>query len=94
MLHFFTLSSGEASIVKHSIRTPYISRCSIVTECNEGTGKVVPVLNYAMKNSALDGCEWSASLPQKRAPGTLWIGGWVGPKVSLDASDKMKMSPF
>jgi hypothetical protein len=35
--------------------------------------------------SALDGGEWSASCPgrftpRERAPGTHWIGGWVGPQ--------------
>jgi hypothetical protein len=40
--------------------------------------------------SALDGGEWSASrlgrfIPRKRAPGTHWIGGWVGPRAVLDA---------
>jgi hypothetical protein len=24
------------------------------------------------------------ALPGERAPGTHWIGGWVGPRVSLD----------
>jgi hypothetical protein len=38
--------------------------------------------------SALGG-EWSASRPgrftrRKRAPGTHWIGGWVGPRAGLD----------
>jgi hypothetical protein len=41
-------------------------------------------------NSALDGGEWSASRPvrftfRERAPGTHWIGGWVGPRAVLDA---------
>jgi hypothetical protein len=40
--------------------------------------------------SALYGGEWSASRPgrfasMERAPGTHWIGGWVGPKAVLDA---------
>jgi hypothetical protein len=40
--------------------------------------------------SALDGGEWSASRPghftlMERAPGTHWIGGWVGPNAGLDA---------
>jgi hypothetical protein len=40
--------------------------------------------------SALDGGEWSASRPnlfasRERAPGTHWIGGWVGPRADLDA---------
>jgi len=40
--------------------------------------------------SALDGGdEWSASrprhfTPRERAAGTYWIGGWVGPRASLD----------
>jgi hypothetical protein len=39
----------------------------------------------------LDGGEWSASRPgrftsQDRAPGTHWIGGWVGPRAVLDTS--------
>jgi hypothetical protein len=40
--------------------------------------------------SALDGGEWSASRPgcfttKERAPGTHWIGGWVGSRAVLDA---------
>jgi hypothetical protein len=40
--------------------------------------------------SALNGGEWSASrpgrfTPRERAPGTHWIGGWVGPRAVLDA---------
>jgi hypothetical protein len=40
--------------------------------------------------SALDGCEWSASrlgrfTPRERAPGTHWIGGWMGSRAILDA---------
>jgi hypothetical protein len=40
--------------------------------------------------SALDGGEWSTSrpgrfTPRERAPGTHWIGGWVGPRAVLDA---------
>jgi hypothetical protein len=40
--------------------------------------------------SALDGGEWSASLPgrftsRELAPGILWIGGWMGPRAVLDA---------
>jgi hypothetical protein len=39
--------------------------------------------------STLDGGEWSAShhscfTPSERAPGTHWIGGWVGPRAVLD----------
>jgi hypothetical protein len=40
--------------------------------------------------SALDGGEWSVSrpvrfTPRERAPGTHWIGGWVGPRFVLGA---------
>jgi hypothetical protein len=45
--------------------------------------------------SALDGGEWSASRPgrftlSERAPGTHWIGSWVGPRTVLDAVVKRK----
>jgi hypothetical protein len=47
--------------------------------------------------SSLDGAEWSASRPDRftsreRAPGTHWIGGWVGPRAVLDAVVKRKIS--
>jgi hypothetical protein len=46
--------------------------------------------------SALDGVEWSTSrpgrfTPRERAPGTHWIGGWVGPRAGLDAVVKRKI---
>jgi hypothetical protein len=45
---------------------------------------------------ALDGGEWSASqsgrfIPRERAPGTHWIGGWVGPRAVLDSVVKRKI---
>jgi hypothetical protein len=46
---------------------------------------------------ALDGGEWSALCPgcftpRERAPGTHWIGGWVGPRAVMDAVVKRKIS--
>jgi hypothetical protein len=46
--------------------------------------------------SALDGGEWSTSRPSRftareRAPGTHWIGGWVGPRAGLDTVVKRKI---
>jgi hypothetical protein len=46
--------------------------------------------------SALDEYEWSTSragrfTPRVRAPGTHWIGGWVGPRAVLDAVVKRKI---
>jgi hypothetical protein len=44
---------------------------------------------------ALAGGEWSAShlccfTPGERAPGTHWLGGWVGPRAGLDDVEKRK----
>jgi hypothetical protein len=46
--------------------------------------------------SAVDGDDWSASrpgrfTPREGAPGTHWIGGWVGPRAVLDAVVKRKI---
>jgi hypothetical protein len=46
--------------------------------------------------STLYGGEWSATrpcrfTPGERAPGTHRIGGWVGPRVGLDAVEKRKV---
>jgi hypothetical protein len=46
--------------------------------------------------SALDGLEWSVShsgrfTPRERAPGTHWIGDWVGLRAVLDAAVKRKI---
>jgi hypothetical protein len=43
----------------------------------------------------LVGDEWSASRPGRftsgeRALGTHWIGGWVGPRTSLEDAEKRK----
>jgi hypothetical protein len=47
--------------------------------------------------SVLGGGEWSASrpgrfTPRERAPSTLWIEGWVGPRAVLEAVVKKKVS--
>jgi len=46
---------------------------------------------------ALDGGEWTALhpscfTPKERAPGTHWIGDWVGTRVILDMVMKRKIS--
>jgi hypothetical protein len=44
--------------------------------------------------SALVAGEWSASrrfTPRERAPGNLWIGGWVGAGAWLDDVEKRKL---
>jgi hypothetical protein len=56
-----------------------------------GSGCTVPLT----LTSAIDGGEWSASRPgrftsSEKAPGTHWIGDWVGPRTVLDAVVKRK----
>jgi hypothetical protein len=51
---------------------------------------------HAFLTSALDWGEWPASRPccftsRERAPGTHWIGGWVGPRAVLDTVVKRKI---
>jgi hypothetical protein len=54
----------------------------------------VDVEIHIFLTSALVGGEWSASRPGRftpgeRAPGTHWIGGWVGPSAGLDDVEKI-----
>jgi hypothetical protein len=52
--------------------------------------------SYSFTTSALDGGEWSASLPGralppvKGPPGTHCTGGWVGPRAGLDTEARGK----
>jgi hypothetical protein len=72
----------------------------------EYTKKFVPVhedvlweWRYSSTHSftfALEGGEWSASLPGRfiargRTPGTHWIGDWVGPRACLEGVVKRKI---
>jgi hypothetical protein len=60
------------------------------------TYRGVEVYLHVFLNSALDGGEWWVSFVprplylRERAPGTHWIGGWVGPIVGLDALEKRR----
>jgi hypothetical protein len=47
--------------------------------------------------SALAGGEWlvsrpGCSIPEERALGTHWLGGWVGPRTGLNDMKKRKFS--
>jgi hypothetical protein len=49
----------------------------------------VDVQTHVFLTSALVAGKWSASRPSRftpgeRAPGTHWIGRWVGPRAGLD----------
>jgi hypothetical protein len=48
----------------------------------------VEVYLHAFMTPAIGGGEWSALPPGERAPGILWIGGWVGPRAGLDMGVK------
>jgi hypothetical protein len=55
----------------------------------------VDVYIHVFLTSAVVEDEWSASrlcrfTPGERAPGTHWIGGWVGPIAGLDDVEKRK----
>jgi hypothetical protein len=54
---------------------------------------------HVFLTSALVGGEWSASRPSRFtpgeiAPGTRWIGGWVGPRTGLDDVEERKILPL
>jgi hypothetical protein len=60
------------------------------------TYRVVEVYIHVFLTSALVGGDWSSSrpgpfTPGERAPGTHWIGGWVGPRAGLDDVKKRKI---
>jgi hypothetical protein len=53
----------------------------------------------SFSTSALDRGELSASrpgrfIPEERAPGSRWIGGWVDPRASLDDVERRKILPL
>jgi hypothetical protein len=56
----------------------------------------VDVYIHIFLTSALVRFEWSASrffrfTHGEKAPGTHWIGGWVGPRADLDDEEKRKL---
>jgi hypothetical protein len=58
----------------------------------------VDVEIHVFLTSVLDGGEWSALRPgrftsEERAPGTHWIGGWVGPRTGLGDVERRKILP-
>jgi hypothetical protein len=57
----------------------------------------VEIQLHPFSTSALDGGEWSASRPcrftqDELAPGTHWIGGWLGPRTGLEAMEKKEIT--
>jgi len=77
------LIKGKGKVV------PVLSSEHHVMEAYWGSGGIAP----RILTSVLDGCEWSPSrsgrfTPRERARFTHCIGGWVGPRVGLDAVEK------
>jgi hypothetical protein len=48
-------------------------------------------LHWVKKNGSLHAWTLYPPPPRERAPGTHWIGGWVGPIAGLDAGEKRKI---
>jgi hypothetical protein len=58
----------------------------------------VDVQIYVFLTSAVVAGEWSASrpcrfTPEEKAPGSRWIGGWVGPKTGLYDVERTETFP-
>jgi hypothetical protein len=56
----------------------------------------VYVYIHGFFTSALVGGEWSASrpgrfIPDGKAPGTHWKGGWLGPRAGLDDMEDLEL---
>jgi hypothetical protein len=57
-----------------------------------GSGSIAPLILWPRQYMEVSGqLHAPASLPQERAPGTHWIGGWVDPRAVLDAVVKSKI---
>jgi hypothetical protein len=89
------IKSGEKSAANHpSCCITYLmlsSLCLMKHEVVSGSGSIAPQLFIL----ALDGDELSASrtfcfTPGDTTPSTHCIGGWVGPRSGLDATEKRK----
>jgi hypothetical protein len=81
--------------VERFVRTQERETTVLVQYSTTKTYGGVHVYSHVFLTSALVGGEWSASHPGRftlegRAPGTHWIGGWVGPTASLDDVEKGK----
>jgi hypothetical protein len=87
-IYFLSLRQQHKTTTKVKLTLCLINKAL----CHEdiwGSGGIAP----PFLTSALDGGEWSASrpyriIPRERAPGTHWVGGWVGPRAGLDAVEE------
>jgi hypothetical protein len=89
--NFFNRVREETIVIAWPCKKKVMLSLCLINQplCHEdirGSGCIAP----PFLTSAVDGAEWSASCPDRftpgeRAPGTHWIGGWVGPGAGLDA---------
>jgi hypothetical protein len=83
---YVLISIGSDSFQRH------VKKVNLSLLCHEDiweSGGIAP----PFLTSVLDGGEWSASLSCRfirgeRAPGTYWIGGWVGSRAGLDSVEE------
>jgi hypothetical protein len=83
-------------LIKQNIRLQGVVLCFNEEPRHEGVLGEWTYSSTHSVTSALDGGEWSASrpgrfTPRERAPGTHWIGGWVGSRAVVDAVMKRKI---
>jgi len=56
-----------------------------------GSGGIAPhIIDFGTRSDEWSGSCPSCFNPRERVPGTDWIGGWVGPRASLDVVAKSK----
>jgi hypothetical protein len=85
---FLGLQQGEADVFLCLIKHSAMKTC----------GKV-DVRIHVFLHSVSVGAEWSSShsgrfTPRQNAPGTHWIGGWLGPGTCLDEMESRKIKPL
>jgi hypothetical protein len=95
------LGKGTNEAIKVKVKVKVKVKLSLCFNWAPRHGGVLGKWRYSSTNSltsALGGGDWSALHPgrftpreRERAPGTRWIGGWMGPRAILNAVVKRKI---